>query len=121
MTSNTGSLLQSIQILVTGVAEKEKRRLHDIAKSQGAVILTTANANDPPHVVITRTVGSPRYFTIIKRNANIPIVTPEWLTSSIEKGTRLPYTEFAAGIFQGLVICFSGLSVPEKKEFSKHV
>ncbi|KAH7624662.1 putative DNA topoisomerase 2-binding protein 1 [Nannochloris sp. 'desiccata'] len=121
MTSSTGSLLQSIQILVTGVPEKEKRRLHDIAKSQGAVILSTANANDPPHVVITRTVGSPRYFTILKRNASIPIVTPEWLTCSIEKGTRLPYADFAAGVFQGLVICFSGLSVPEKKEFSKQV
>jgi hypothetical protein len=121
MTSSTGSLLQSIQILVTGVPEKEKRRLHDIARSQGAVILSTANANDPPHVVITRTVGSPRYFTILKRNANIPIVTPEWLTSSIEKNTRLPYADFAAGVFQGLVICFSGLSVPEKKEFSEQV
>jgi twin BRCT domain len=121
MTSSTGSLLQSIQILVTGVPEKEKRRLHDIAKSQGAVILSTANANDPPHVVITRTVGSPRYFTILKRNASIPIVTPEWLTSSVEKNTRLPYADFAAGAFEGLVICFSGLSVPEKKIFSKQV
>jgi topoisomerase (DNA) II binding protein 1 len=121
MTSSTGCLLQSIQILVTGVDEKEKRSLHDIAKSQGAVILSTANANDPPHVVIIRRVGTPRYFTILKRNASIPIVTPEWLTSSIEQGTRLPYADFAAGVFQGLVICFSGLSVPEKKEFSKHV
>jgi len=121
MISSVGSLLQSIQILVTGVPEKEKRCLHDIAKSQGAVILSTANANDPPHVVITRTVGSPRYFTILKRNASIPIVTPEWLKFSIEQDTRLPYSDFAAGVFQGLVICFSGLSVPEKKEFSKHV
>ena len=114
-------LLQSIQILVTGVLETEKRRLHTLAKSQGAVILSTANANDPPHVVITRMVGSPRYFTILRRNSNTPVVTPEWLSASVEQGTRLPYADYAAGVFQGLVICFSGLPISEKQELGDRV
>lgn len=121
MATAASPLLQSIQILVTGVEEKEKRQLHALAKGQGAVVLSTANANDPPHVIITRTVGSPRYFAILRRNAKTPAVTPEWLTSCIEQCTRLPYADFAAGTFQGLVICFSGLPIPEKRELGKEV
>ena len=114
-------MLHSLYILVTGVEEKEKRQLHALAQSQGAVVLSTAKADNPPHVIITRTVGSPRYFAILRRNENTPVVTPEWLTSCIAQGTRLPYSDFAAGIFQGLVICFSGLPLPEKRELGKQV
>jgi len=114
-------IMQDIRILCTSLRDKEKVNLQKIAAGQGAVVLSTATSNDPPHVIVTRRVGSPKYFSALRRNPRTPIVTPEWLTESVRKGQCLPFFDFAAGAFYGLIICFSGLPVAEKKALAKEV
>jgi topoisomerase (DNA) II binding protein 1 len=117
MGSNT-QILHDLRILITGVSTNERGSLVKLAKHQGAVLLSAATANDPPHVVMTRRVGTPKYFATMRHRPSTPVVTPEWLNASVSAGKRLPYADFAAGPFQGLIVCFSGLPVQEKNRLA---
>lgn len=114
-------LLQDIRILCTNLNNRERQYVQDLAVKQGAVALATAAAHDPPHLLITRRVGSAKYVAVLKRNPSITVVTPEWLTSSLAAGQRLAYDKFRAGALGGLLVCFSGLSIAEKTAMAKQV
>lgn len=111
-------MLQDMRILITGVNSQERLSMVSLIKENGAISLQTANRNDPPHVIITRRVGTLKYFAALRQGRKLPVVIPEWLVASAAAGKRLPYSDFAAGPFRGLVICFSGLSVDEKSRLA---
>lgn len=115
---SSAQILHDLRILITGVSTNERSSLIKLAKQQGAVLLSAATANDPPHVVMTRRVGTPKYFVTMRHRPNTPVVTPEWLNASVSAGKRLAYADFAAGPFQGLLLCFSGLAVHEKNRLA---
>jgi len=114
-------ILQDLRVLITSVREREKGQLQKVAAEQGAVIVGAVTAHDPPHLIITRRVGSPKYFAALRLNAATPVVTPEWLAASVREGRRLTYAHHRAGAFHGLVICFSGLAVADKNKLAEAV
>lgn len=121
MAGNSGALLSDMRILVTTLSTRERAVVHELATAQGGIILTNVTLNDPPHVIITRRAGSPKYHSVLKRHPKTPVVLPEWLSESVKAGKRLPYTDFALKACQGLTICFSGLRVDAKREFADQV
>lgn len=114
-------LLQDMRILCTNLSDRERAYVQKLAQQQGAVCLATAAPHDPPHVLITRRAGSPKYTTVLRRNSATPVVIPEWLTDSVHAGRRLAYDKYAAGALLGLTVCFSGLPVPQKSSLAKEV
>jgi hypothetical protein len=114
-------LLQDIRILCTNLSSRERDQIQRTAAQQGAVALAAAAAHDPPHVVITRRAGSPKYLAVLKRNPATPVVTPEWLNESVRVGQRLGYEGFRAPAFCGLLVCFSGLTIAQKNELAAAV
>jgi hypothetical protein len=110
--------LQDIRILCTNLSTRDRVLVAEVAARSGAVLLSAATAADPPHVVLTRRVGTPKYLAALRRAPGTPVVTPEWLADSVRRGRRAPYEEHAAGALGGLVVCFSGLAVAAKQELA---
>lgn len=113
--------LQDIRVLFTFLKAEEKEYLTKLARQEGAVVLSSPSPVDPPHVLIARRVATSKYHLVRRINRKIPVVIPEWLTSSVQAGKLLPYDEFQVSMFHGLTICFSGLSVGEKNRLAKEV
>lgn len=109
-----GGLFQDLRILFTSVSEKEKTSLQELCRGQGAAVLSTATPNDPPHVIVTRRVGSPKYLAVLRRHPRTPVVAPEWISNSLSSGKRIPYAQYSVGACYGLKVCLSGFQAQEK-------
>lgn len=109
-----GGLFQDLRILFTSVSEKEKTSLQELCRGQGAAVLSTATPNDPPHVIVTRRVGSPKYLAVLRRHPRTPVVAPEWISNSLSSGKRIPYAQYSVGACYGLKVCLSGFPAQEK-------
>jgi hypothetical protein len=120
-TMTSQKLLHDMRILCTSLTATENEYVTNLAREQGAVVLTAATATDPPHVFIARRVGTPKYHRVLRNNPSTPVVTPDWLTASVAAGQRLSHAEYALKAFAGLTICFSGLPVPEKERLAQDV
>lgn len=107
-------LFQDLRILFTFLSEKEKSSLVQICRDEGAVVLVSPKPNDPPHVIVTRRVGSPKYCAVLKRHARTPVVSPEWIENCMKVRRRIPYSQYAVGPCYGLKICLSGFNSQDK-------
>ena len=117
----SSKILQDLRILCSSLHSSEREAIPELARKQGAVVLSVVSPVDPPHVLITRRVATAKYTLVRRINPHTPVVLPKWLTSSIDAGKVLPYEDFALGVFHGLNICFSGLSVDEKNKLANDV
>ena len=52
----------------------------------GGEVVAAVRASDPPHVVLTRSVRSPKYRGLMRVAPHTPVVTPDWLTASLQVG-----------------------------------
>jgi topoisomerase (DNA) II binding protein 1 len=108
------------EILCTAVHPSEREQLQALAQEHGFQLFTSVG-KVPPHLVITRSVKSPKYRAVMRSNPAVPVVLPDWLLASAQQGRRLPYDGYRVGPFLGLTICFSGISVSRKQALSKQV
>ena len=114
-------LFREIKILFTSLSEKERKELEGLCRQGGGYVVAAITPNDPPHVVVTRRVGSPKYCSVLRKHPMIPVVSPDWMKTSVEQKKRLPYAQFAVGPCYGLKICLSGLHPEEKAKLAGYV
>ncbi len=120
-TGPTARLLQKgFEVLCTAVHPSEREQLQALAREHGFELLTSVG-KAPPHLVITRSVRSPKYRAVMRSDPAVPVVTPDWLLDSARQGRRLPYDGYRVSPFQGLTICFSGISAGRKLALAKVV
>ena len=81
-------LLVGHWVLCTAVHPRERDALAAQVAQCGGEFLTAFNIRDPPHLVITRSVRSPKYRALMRAHPHTPAVTPDWLTASVEVGAR---------------------------------
>jgi hypothetical protein len=79
-------LLVGYGVLCTAVREREREELARLVQQCGGEFLTAFSTKDPPHLVITRSVRSPKYRALLRAHPHTPVVTPEWLFTSVEVG-----------------------------------
>lgn len=115
------SLFRELRILFTSLSEKERSELENLCITGGGHVVTAITPNDPPHVVVTRRVGSPKYCNVLRKHPMTPVVSPEWIKNSLEQKKRLPYSQYAVGPCYGLKICLSGFSPEEKSKLAELV
>jgi hypothetical protein len=108
-------LLVDCRVLCTSLYASERSAVERLAVEHGGVLVgSRVSINDPPHVVITRSVRSHKYRAVMRIESTIPVVGPAWLADSVAAGRQLPHAAYRVGPFQGLVVCLSGLN-PAKK------
>ena len=114
-------LLPSYQIVVTSVSRAEREALAALVAEHGATLVAGVNSGDPPHVLITRSVLSPKYRALMRSHPEVPVVTPDWLTESAAKGKLQHKATFRVGAFMGLTICLTGLNAAAKAATSRSI
>lgn len=77
-------LLAGQGVLVTAVTNRDREALAQQIAQCGGVFLTTFSPRDPPHLVITRSVRSPKYRALMLAHPHTPVVTPDWLAASVQ-------------------------------------
>lgn len=77
-------LLAGQWVLVTAVKPAEREQLAATVEHCGGVPLSSFSSRDPPHLVITRSVRSPKYRALLRLHPHTPVVTPEWLAASTQ-------------------------------------
>ncbi|KAL4440616.1 hypothetical protein ABPG75_003617 [Micractinium tetrahymenae] len=102
------------RVLVTAVHPREREQVAERLVAAGAEVLSAFSIRDPPHLVITRSVRSPKYRALMRAHPHTPVVTPDWLAASVQAGTQQAYDSFRAGPFLGLTVCLSGFNAPTK-------
>lgn len=118
---NKTLLFRELKILFTSLSEKERRELECLCREGGGHVVVAITPNDPPHVVVTRRVGSPKYCNVLRKHPMTPVVSPEWMKRSLEQKKRLSYSQFTVGPCYGLKICLSGLHPEEKTKLAELV
>lgn len=113
-----GALFQELRILFTFLGDRERKEYEVLCRDHGGIVLTTSTPNDPPHVVVTRRVGSPKYCSVLKKHPMTPVVSPEWIKNSIEVNKRIPYGQYSVGPCYGLRVCLSGFLAEEKEKLA---
>jgi len=114
-------LFRELKILFTSLSEKERKDVQVLCRQGGGHVVSSITPNDPPHVVVTRRVGSPKYCSVLRKHPMTPVVSPEWMKASVEQKKRLPYAQFAVGPCYGLKICLSGFHPEEKAKLAGFV
>ena len=79
-------LLEGYGILCTAVHSREREEMARQVELWGGEFLSTFSVRDPPHLVITRSVRSPKYRALLRAHPHTPAVTPEWLSSCAQAG-----------------------------------
>ena len=79
-------LLEGYGILCTAVHSRERDELARQVVQWGGEFLSTFSVKDPPHLIITRSVRSPKYRALLRAHPHILAVTPEWLSSCAQAG-----------------------------------
>jgi hypothetical protein len=79
-------LLEGYGILCTAVHSRERDDLARQVVQWGGEFLSTFSVKDPPHLIITRSVRSPKYRALLRAHPHILAVTPEWLFSCAQAG-----------------------------------
>lgn len=79
-------LLPQWRVLVTAVHPREREALAVQLAQCGGEFLTAFSTRDPPHLVITRSVRSPKYRALLRAHPHTPVVTPDWLAASVQVG-----------------------------------
>ncbi|KAL4420056.1 hypothetical protein ABPG77_007495 [Micractinium sp. CCAP 211/92] len=102
------------RVLVTAVHPREREDVSERLVAAGVEVLSAFSNRDPPHLVITRSVRSPKYRALMRVHPHTPVVTPDWLAASVQAGTQQPYDNFRAGPFMGLAVCLSGFNAAQK-------
>lgn len=82
-------------VLITAVHPRERDELARLVAQAGGESQTGVSLRDPPHLVITRSVRSPKYRALLRAHPHTPVVTPEWLASSTQ--VRCTAGAFPAG------------------------
>lgn len=108
------------EVLCTAVHSAEREALAEVCRAHGIQLLTGVRKT-PPHVVVTRTVRSPKYRLVMRTSPEVPAVSPDWLLACARQGRRLGYDGYRLGPFTGLLVCFSGLSQSKKAALAKQV
>lgn len=114
-------LLPHHRILLTGLYPAEREKLAALVAGLGGEVCAFISRNDLPHTVITRNVRSAKYRAVLRLDAAIPVLLPEWLHDSAAAGRLVPHSGYRVGPFLGLTICFSGLSAQRKSTLSAQV
>ncbi|PSC67627.1 DNA topoisomerase 2-binding 1-A isoform X1 [Micractinium conductrix] len=114
MAAALANMLDGYWVLVTAVRPQEREPLMRQVAECGGEVVAAVRASDPPHVVLTRSVRSPKYRGLMRVAPHTPVVTPDWLTASLQAGRVLPYDGYRVGPFQGLTVRLSGLSAARK-------
>lgn len=109
------------EVLCTAVHPSERERLQAVAAEHGIQLVSAVRKQTPPHVVVTRSVRSPKYRAVIRASPGVPVVTPDWLLACARQGRRLPYDPYRVGPFTGLTLCFSGISAARKQALAAQV
>lgn len=78
------------RVLVTAVHQREREQVAERLVAAGAEVLSAFSIRDPPHLVITRSVRSPKYRTLMRAHPHTPAVTPDWLAASVQVGQGEP-------------------------------
>ena len=89
---------------------EERRYAAETLPAEGAVLLGIVDPKDPPHVVITRSVRSPKYRAAMRVDPTIPAVDPRWLEASLAAGRPADYAPFRVPLLLGVTVCFSGMA-----------
>lgn len=88
-------LLAGYWVLITAVRPQEREELARLVARCGGESQSAFSLRDPPHLVLTRSVRSPKYRALVRAHPQVPVVTPEWLTAAAQvrvvaaRGTRL--------------------------------
>ena len=77
-----GDWLTGHWVLITAVQPREREELARLVAQAGGESQTAFSVRDPPHVVVTRSVRSPKYRSLLRAHPHTPVVTPEWLAAS---------------------------------------
>lgn len=77
-----GDWLTGHWVLITAVQPRERDELARLVAQAGGESQTAFSVRDPPHVVVTRSVRSPKYRSLLRAHPHTPVVTPEWLAAS---------------------------------------
>lgn len=77
-------LLAGYGVLITGVKPREKEELARLVEQCGGQPQSAVNVRDPPHLIVTRSVRSPKYRHLLRAHPHTPAVTPEWLAASAQ-------------------------------------
>lgn len=109
------------EVLCTSVLPSEREQLEAAARQHGIELVSAVRKDRPPHLVITRSVRSPKYRAVLRTDPDVPAVTPNWLLACVQQGKRLGYDGFRVGPFHGLTICFSGISAAKKQALARQV
>lgn len=80
------NILDGYTVLVTAVHVREREELARTLSACGGQFTSSVSLKDPPHVVITRSVKSPKYRALLRAHPHTPVVTPEWLAASAQVG-----------------------------------
>lgn len=112
---------EGFEVLITAVHPSEREALQAVAREHGIQLLAAAGAARPPHLVITKSVRSPKYRAVVRADPSVPVVTPSWLLACVKEGRRLGYEGYRVGPFTGLTICFSGISASRKAALARQV
>lgn len=78
------NLLAGQWVLVTGVKTAEREEVARNVELCGGVCLSSFSTKDPPHLVVTRIVRSPKYRALLRAHPHTPVVTPDWLAASLQ-------------------------------------
>lgn len=72
------------RVLVTAVHPREREDVSERLVAAGVEVLSAFSNRDPPHLVITRSVRSPKYRALMRVHPHTPVVTPDWLAASVQ-------------------------------------
>ena len=112
-------LFDNLRALFTSLGSSERQELETIWEKNGGKVAGSVTPNDPPHVVITRRVGSAKYVSLMRRHPNTHVVPPEWIRKSVDMNKKQPYSQFRVGCLYGLRICLSGFDVDKKASLAE--
>ncbi|KDD76117.1 hypothetical protein H632_c348p0 [Helicosporidium sp. ATCC 50920] len=107
-------VFEGCRVLCTSVRHPERNELKDLILRHGGVLVIGEDILlNPPNVVVTRAVRSPKLALLQARRA-VDVVSPSWVTLSAAAGKRLPTADFALPPLAGFVVCLSGFTKDEK-------
>lgn len=78
------NVLSGQTVLVTAVRPHEREALAASIAAAGGQFTGSVSLRDPPHLVITRSVKSPKYRALLRVHPHTPVVTPEWLSACVQ-------------------------------------
>jgi hypothetical protein len=89
----SNGLFDNLRALFTSLGSSERQELEELWEQNGGKVVATVTPNDPPHVMITRRVGSAKYVSLMRRHPNTHVVPPEWIRKSVEMKKKQPYSQ----------------------------